>query len=100
MTADRPGRVLREFPDFRRLFAGTSISLFGSSVTAVALPLTAVSYLDASPAQMGILGAVSMLPHLILGLPAGVWVDRNTPASAARRNCLVSDKRRRGLPLH
>ncbi|MGC5011248.1 MFS transporter [Streptosporangium sp. DT93] len=68
--------VLRRYPDFRRLFAGNATSLLGSSVTTVALPLTAVVHLDASPAQMGLLGAAGLLPHLVLGLPAGVWVDR------------------------
>jgi MFS family permease len=68
--------VLRRFPDFRRLFAGNTVSLLGSSVTTVALPLTAVLHLHASAAQMGILGALALLPHLLLGLPAGVWVDR------------------------
>jgi MFS family permease len=69
-------RVLTDHPDFRRLFGGNSVSLLGSSVTTVALPLTAVVVLGASPVQMGLLGAVSFLPHLVLGLPAGVWVDR------------------------
>ncbi|WP_195908962.1 MFS transporter [Microlunatus sp. Gsoil 973] len=69
-------RVLTEHPNFRRLFVGNSISLLGSSVTTVALPLTAVVALGASPVQMGTLGAVAFLPHLILGLPTGVWVDR------------------------
>lgn len=68
--------VLLRFADFRRLFAGSSVSLLGSGVTTVALPLTAVLYLHASAAQMGILGALALLPHLLLGLPAGVWVDR------------------------
>lgn len=68
--------ILRRYRDFRWLFAGNSVSLLGSSVTTVALPLTAVVYLHASPAQMGILGAVALLPHLVLGLPAGGWVDR------------------------
>ncbi|KAB8176784.1 MFS transporter [Microbispora catharanthi] len=72
----RPWSILRRYPDFRRLFVGNSISLLGSSVTVVALPLTAVVYLDASPAQMGFLSAAALLPHLVLGLPAGVWVDR------------------------
>jgi MFS family permease len=80
MTADEDGSrwlsVLARYPDFRRLLAGNSISLLGSSVTTLALPLTAVVYLRASPAQMGFLGAVALLPHLVLGLPAGVWVDR------------------------
>jgi MFS family permease len=69
-------RVLVDYPNFRRLFGGSSVSLLGSSVTTVALPLTAVLVLGASPVQMGLLGAVSFLPHLVLGLPAGVWVDR------------------------
>jgi hypothetical protein len=69
-------RVLVEYPNFRRLFGGSSVSLLGSSVTTVALPLTAVLLLGASPVQMGLLGAASFLPHLVLGLPAGVWVDR------------------------
>jgi MFS family permease len=75
---DGPRRrsVLARYPDFRRLFVANSLSLFGSSVTTVALPLTAVLYLHASPTQMGLLGAVALLPHLVLGLPAGVWVDR------------------------
>ena len=42
----------------------------------MALPLTAVVYLHASPAEMGLLGAVALLPYLVLSLPAGVWVDR------------------------
>ena len=62
--------------DFRRLFIGNSVSLLGSSVTTVALPLTAVDFLHASPWQMGLLGAVALMPHFVLGLPAGVWVDR------------------------
>ncbi|MFF1817540.1 MFS transporter [Kribbella sp. NPDC058245] len=69
-------RVLVDHRDFRRLFGGDSISLLGSSVTTVALPLTAVLVLGASPVQMGLLGAASFLPHLVLGLPAGVWVDQ------------------------
>lgn len=72
----RQWSVLVRFPDFRRLLIGNSVSLMGSSVTTVALPLTAVLYLHASPAQMGFLGAVAFVPPLLLGLPAGVWVDR------------------------
>lgn len=68
--------VLARYPDFRRLFAGSTVSQLGSNVTAVALPLTAVVYLHASPIQMGVLGAAGLMPHLVLGLPAGVWVSR------------------------
>ncbi|GAA3439935.1 MFS transporter [Kutzneria kofuensis] len=68
--------MLLRYKDFRRLFVGNSVSLLGSSVTTVALPLAAVVYLHATPFEMGFLGTVAFLPHLMLGLPAGVWVDR------------------------
>jgi MFS family permease len=62
--------------DFRRLWAGTTVSVLGSQMTTVALPLTAVTYLHARPAAMGVLTAAGLLPYLLFGLPAGAWVDR------------------------
>lgn len=62
--------------EFLKLWAGQSISLLGSQVTTLALPLTAVLVLKASPTQMGILGAVQLAPFLILSLLVGVWVDQ------------------------
>jgi MFS family permease len=62
--------------DFRNLWLGETISLFGDQVTVLALPLVAVLVLDAGPAQMGYLGAAALLPHLLLSLPAGVWIER------------------------
>jgi MFS family permease len=62
--------------DFLKLWAGQTISLIGSEVTGLALPLTAVLILNATPAQMGVLGAVQYAPALLLGLFAGVWIDR------------------------
>lgn len=63
-------------PDFVKLWTGQTISNFGSGITGVALPLTAVLVLSASAAQMGILGALDGLAVVIFGLLAGVWVDR------------------------
>src|SRR5829696_9635355 len=62
--------------DFRRLWAAQSASLFGSEITALALPLMAVLLLDASPGQMGALAAAGTAPFLLCSLLAGVWVDR------------------------
>ena len=62
--------------DFRRLWAGQTISQFGSQVTLLALPLVAAVLLEASPFEMGLLAALEMAPFLLVGLPAGVWVDR------------------------
>ena len=64
-------------PDFVKLWTGQTISLIGSQVTFLALPLTAVLVLNATPAQMGFLTAAGAIPSLLVGLFAGVWVDRH-----------------------
>ncbi|GIF73642.1 MFS transporter [Asanoa siamensis] len=62
--------------DFRLFWLGQTTSKLGSSVSAVALPLVAVATLDASTFQVALLAAFSWLPWLLIGLPAGAWVDR------------------------
>jgi MFS family permease len=63
-------------PDFLKLWAGQTISLFGSQITALALPLTAVINLQATPAQMGMLRATHSASAVMAGLFAGVLADR------------------------
>src|SRR5258706_11594148 len=63
-------------PDFLKLWAGQTISLAGSQVTGLALPLTAILMLKASALEMGVLRAVQYAPFVLLGLVAGVWIDR------------------------
>ena len=72
----RMAQVVRSNPEFVKLWTGQAISSFGSAITMVAMPLVAVVALGASPLQMGGLSALTVLPHLLFGLPAGVWVDR------------------------
>src|SRR5437763_14810396 len=62
--------------DFVKLWLGQTVSQFGSGITGIALPLTAVLVLAATPAQMGILGALDGIAVLVIGLLAGIWVDR------------------------
>jgi MFS family permease len=62
--------------DFLKLWLGQTISLFGTQVKFLALPLTAILILDATPAQMGLLSAIESLPAIFFGLFVGVWVDR------------------------
>src|SRR3989440_7231968 len=62
--------------DFVKLWLGRAVSNFGSGITGIALPLTAVLVLGATPIQMGILGALDGVAVLVIGLLAGVWVDR------------------------
>ncbi|MFJ8079130.1 MFS transporter [Streptomyces sp. NPDC096205] len=52
------------------------LSQLGTNVGYVAVPLVAVAALDASPGQVGALAALSTLAFLLIGLPAGAWVDR------------------------
>ncbi len=69
-------RLLVDAPDFRRLWLGQTISVFGDQITQLGLPLVAVLTLGADASQMGLLTAVSLFPHLLFSLPAGVWLDR------------------------
>jgi MFS family permease len=62
--------------DFLKLWAGETVSLFGSQITVLALPLVAANTLQASPFEMGTLGFAQYIPWLLIGMFAGVWVDR------------------------
>lgn len=74
--AARPrGAVLRHH-DFRLLWLGETTSAVGTSISRVALPLVAVVTLQASVFQVSALTAAAWLPWLVIGLPAGAWVDR------------------------
>jgi MFS family permease len=63
--------------DFVKFWASRTTSLFGSAITFLALPLTAVSVLEATPTQMGFLTAAGAIPSLLVGLFVGVWVDHH-----------------------
>lgn len=62
--------------DFRFVWAGETASLVGTQVYQLAMPLTAVLSLNATPGQLGVLGALTFAPYVVLGLPAGLLVDR------------------------
>ena len=74
MTEQR--RSLWRHPDFLRLWTAESVSQVGTQVTQLALPLAAIVVLDATPFEVALLGVFQLLPFILLGLPAGVWVDR------------------------
>lgn len=60
----------------RRLFAAMAVSFTGDAVTLVALPLTAVLVLDATPGELALVGAAQAVPIFAFSLPLGAWVDR------------------------
>ena len=68
--------TLTRNPDFLKFWVGQTISVFGSQITNLALPLTAVLVLNASSSQMGVLNALGIAPFILVGLFAGVWADR------------------------
>jgi MFS family permease len=71
----KPGGLLRQ-RNFRLLWTGETISGAGSSMAVVGVPLLAVTVLRASTFAVSVLTAAAYLPWLVVGLPAGAWVDR------------------------
>lgn len=62
--------------DFLKLWGAETVSHFGSDVSQLAVPLTAILVLDAGAFQVAALGAAITLPWLLISLPAGAWIDR------------------------
>ncbi|HSE08768.1 MAG TPA: MFS transporter [Nocardioidaceae bacterium] len=71
-----PQQSLVHHHDFRRLWAGDAVSALGVQLVGLALPIMAVRLLGADEFQMGLLGTFEFLAFLVVGLPAGAWVDR------------------------
>ena len=75
MTDRRLGGLLRQ-RNFRLLWIGETVSQVGNAMAVVGVPLIAVLVLHASTFEVGVLTASAWLPWLVIGLPAGAWVDR------------------------
>ncbi|GAA1513888.1 MFS transporter [Kribbella lupini] len=69
------GSLLRD-RQFRMLWSAQAVSEFGDRVSELALPLIAVTLLDANAFQTGLLTAAVWLPNL-LSLFIGTWVDQH-----------------------
>lgn len=98
------GRHLRAWPvraadhlvtgDFTRLWTATTASLLGGRIAQIGIPLLAVQGLGATPLDMGVLAAAQTVGVLLVGLPAGVVVDR-----FRRRPLMVTASLARALAL-
>lgn len=74
----RGARLAREAlrqPEFRALWIGQAVSQLGDGLTALTA-LTLVTRLTGSTGAVATLAIVITAPQLLLGLPAGVFVDR------------------------
>ena len=67
---------LFKIPGYKRMWFSILFSNLGGQITLLALPLTAVFLLDASPTRMGLLTAMEIAPFVLLSLPGGVLLDR------------------------
>lgn len=65
--------------NFALFWTGESISEVGNSVTIVVVPLVAIETLHTSTFIVTLLTAMVWFPWLIIGVPAGTWVDRLPP---------------------
>src|SRR3990170_4877276 len=70
-----PPSGLRGNRDFQVVLAGQAVSAFGDAISLTAMPLL-VLFLTGSGALMGVVGALQLVPDLVLGLPAGALADR------------------------
>jgi hypothetical protein len=72
---------LRRKRDFQFLLAGSSVSMLGSRLTAIGLPLLILA-LTGSPLVAGWAGFAAAVPSILVFLPAGALVDRWNPRRA------------------
>lgn len=92
--AERKRRTFGGNADFLKLWVAQAVTLFGSEVTLLAIPLTAALTLGAGELEMGFLFAAAQVPFLLLSLFVGVWIDH-----VARRPVLIAADVGRALLL-
>jgi MFS family permease len=69
------GSLWRE-RNFLTFWTGQAFSQFGAQITELAIPVLAVLVLNATEFEVGILTAANVAAFLVVGLPAGAWIDR------------------------
>ena len=74
----RWGGLLRQ-RNFRLFWTGESISEFGNAIAVIVVPLVAIDRLHASTFVVTLLTAMTWLPWVVIGVPAGAWIDRLPP---------------------
>ncbi|WP_072313883.1 MFS transporter [Agrococcus sp. Marseille-P2731] len=62
--------------NFLTMWSGQALAQVGSQVTELAIPVLAVLLLQASELEVGLLNAAGVAAFLVVGLPAGAWIDR------------------------
>ena len=71
-----PGPSLWRDRSFMTFWSGQAFAQFGGQITELALPVLAVLLLNATEFEVGVLNAAGVAAFLVVGLPAGAWIDR------------------------
>jgi MFS family permease len=61
---------------FVRVWSAATVSIFGSLITRIALPLLAILTLGAGAIEVAVLRSVDLAATFLVALVAGAWVDR------------------------
>ncbi|MBI3750051.1 MAG: MFS transporter [Chloroflexi bacterium] len=72
----KPRGGLLRHPNFLKLWTAETVSVFGSQISALAIPVVAITILHAQAFEVALLGTIEFLPFILFTLPAGAWVDR------------------------
>ena len=75
-SSAKPRGGLLRHPNFLKLWTAETVSVFGSQISALAIPFVAATFLKVSPFEFALLGILEFLPFILFTLPAGAWVDR------------------------
>jgi MFS family permease len=75
-ATQEPSGSLWRHGGFLKLWSGETLSQIGSQLGVLAIPVLAVTLLGATEWQIGLLNAAETAAFLVVGLPAGAWVDR------------------------
>jgi predicted MFS family arabinose efflux permease len=82
---DRFQRGVWQLHSFRLLMSASMVSIFGSLITSTAFPFIAIHQLDAGPAELAVLSLAGIIPSIVLGSVAGIWIDR-----LSRRSVMIA----------
>lgn len=73
------GVRLRHFPGYLRFWTASTLSDFGSAVTTLALQVLVLTSLGGTATDVGAVSSARWAAYLVLGLVAGMWIDRVRP---------------------
>jgi MFS family permease len=71
----RPASLWRD-GNFLTMWSGQALSQFGEQVSLLGMPVLAVVLLQSTALEVGVLNAAGLAAFLLIGLPAGAWIDR------------------------